>query len=136
MITAVEIDGKFAYVDLTRAKADNFDMIFYDYFLVDNEIIADYFIPDVSLECAKELNYFVKNKVQFKTLAPLRNYLFSYIYDSTHGEIRFSYRGKEVDDKYLEKIILNTIGAHLGDEFEFVGRIISKGFANCMIKKK
>ena len=137
MINVVEIDSKRAYVDVSRGlKEKAMPMIRYDYFLVSDSRIRDYFTPDEDFGCVDDdMSYFVKNKLVFKDSISLRKYLSSFNYQRTSGKIRVLYTGKAMDDDDLKKFMDEIILPRCGSEYKMYPTVTNGKIGNCKISK-
>lgn len=137
MMNVVEIEGQRAFVDVSKGLKDkDMPMVRYDMFLMDDKQTKKYFTCNEEFGCDGTcLNYFAKNKLQFKDGFSLRRYLNSFSYQKTKGEIRFFYSGKSLDDTALGKVIGDICPNRCGTEYDFVGYVVENGVGNCMIKK-
>ena len=137
VFNVVEIENDKAYVDVTKGRIGNMNMIRYDCFMLSNKYINRFWTLEEIFPCeTMKYSYFHKNKTLFKDLNELRKYLNGCSFDKTKGEIRFLYDGKLKDNDYLEKIIEDTFRIRCGRELELKGYIVDKLIGNCVIGKR
>jgi len=136
-LNVVELDNNFAYVDVTKGRIENLNMIRYDCFMLSNKYIKRFWTLEEEFACdTMKYSYFYKNKTLFKDLNELRMYLNGCSFDKTNGEIRFLYDGKIKDNDYLEKIIEDTFRIRCGIELEVKGYIVDRLIGNCILGKR
>ena len=136
LLNVIEIDGKRAYLDLLNSRVKGLEMIAYDYFLVNEDLISEFFIPKIDMGCnTLELSFYYKNNLIFNDLQALRHYIESYIFESNNGEIRFLYLNDKVDDKYLTRLISDLLARRIrGYRISNYSVINKKG--NCLLIKR
>ena len=137
MINVLELSGTRALVDVTKGlKQKALPMIRYDYYLVSDERIRNYFIPEEDFGCTCDgLSYFSNKHLVFKDAGALRKYLSSFTYTKTSGDIRFLYAGKALHDDDLEKMIGEIVSPRCGTEYKIVGYVAEHGIGNCKMSK-
>lgn len=118
MINVVEIDNKRYFVDITNCLKIDHLPIRYDYFLISKVYMERLCKIDTDFGCNyNDKSFFHMNKLIFKSINDLRQYLESYTYNSTNGEIRIQYCGSKLSDSQLSGLITDIIIAHCGSGF-------------------
>jgi len=139
MMNVLELNGDRVYVDVSKGgKQEALPMIRYDAFLVGENRIRRYFEPNHDLNCLpySPYCYFSENGLEFKNGTQLRQYLGSFTYAKTNGDVRFLYSGNVFDDDDLEKMIGDIVCARCGSEYRVIGYVAQNGIANCKIAKR
>lgn len=138
MMNVVEIDGKCGFCDITRGKKiENLPMIRYDYFLVSEKRIRDYFTPDTAFECETEkLSYFHRNCLDFKSINSLRKYLNSFTYQATGGMLRCKFSNMGDVTKEVDELVHQIIVKRVGREYMITGYDMHNGVLNCLIERR
>jgi len=138
MMNVVEIDGKCGFCDVTRGKKiENLPMIRYDYFLVSEKRICDYFSPDTAFSCeTDELSYFHRNRLDFKSINSLRKYLNSFTYQATGGMLRCKFSNMGDVRKEVEELVHQIVIKRAGREYMITGYALHNGVLNCLIERR
>lgn len=137
MINVVELNGERAFVDVSRGVTQKaLPMIRYDYYLVSDARIRNYFTTEENFGCETDAySYFTKNNLIFKDAVSLRKYLSSFSYSRLSGDVRFLYMGKALKDEDLEKMIEEVVSPRCGTEYKIVGYVAEHGIGNCKMNK-
>lgn len=135
-LNVVEIDNIRAYVDTLNSRVCNLNMIVYDYFMVNEEIIKEIYVPEVNFNCYSLVNsYFYRNNLLFTKLSLLRRYLSSYIFESTKGEIRFLYYNNDVSNDYLIRLITDMLNRRIPG-YRIVSYSVNNRKGNCLLEQR
>ncbi len=118
LLNVIEIDGGYAFVDLTNGlKTKDIPITVYDFFAVNYAVLGKSFrlLPRdlATFDCSGADNvYFERNKLVFRNIGELRRYLAGYAFKHTNGEVRAYYSGGKVSDDDLRVIAEDILYAH------------------------
>lgn len=138
-INVIEIEGKYCFVDLTNGiKNEQNKMVLYNSFCVSERIIrktCELDVRDLVCDC-ETLSYHYKEKLIFKNINDLRNYLSSYVCDIYFGEVRFFYDSNVFDDRYIGKLASDIINMKCSNKYILEDYYMLNGFFNGKIMNK
>lgn len=115
MLNVVELDRTHrGYVDVTYGLIDkNIPIVKYNCFVESNRVAENLYNLETNFKCDEDENsYLHKHALVFFTAFDLRAYLEGYSYESSNGEIRFRYEGKQLKDAEIREIFQNSIKKH------------------------
>lgn len=135
-LNVVEINNELYYLDATKGKIEDVNMMRYDFFLVNNERVKDYYLIEEQFDCNYEtIDYYKINKIVFNDIVKLRKYLNAASFERTKGNILFKYKGK-LRKEYLERVIKENAGRSCGSLYELVGYVVIDNYGYCKIQKR
>lgn len=135
-INVVEVQNEFYYLDASKGKLEDVNMIRYDFFMVNQERVENYYQITEQFDCNFDsIDYYKENDLIFDNVIKLRRFLESASYQRTNGLILFKYKGK-VKKSYLEKVIKENVSRACGMLYELVGYVVIDNYGYCKIVKR
>lgn len=121
VISAVEVDGEWAFVDIANGMKNitKLDMTLYKYFMVSKEELNTQFVMDDeynNIYTVNHLTFYKKYNLEFDNMNALIKYLDKFIVPGKEKKIYCKYVGTYLNDrkiiKIVEDVVVRKIGRH------------------------